>query len=415
MIALSYISRLASCVILSLLLTSIGVCAEAREAYTLDAMDVLKVRVSEWQTSSGVLRDWSSISGEYTVGADANISVPLVGQLRAGGRTTADIAEEIGMSLQRRFGLADRPDASVEVTTYRPVYVVGEVQSPGPHPFAPDLSVVKAVSLSGGLRRAADAGARVERDIVRSRGDLEVLSYEHRRLLLRQARLQAELAGRTVVEMPKPLQQEEGAESMLKDEQAIVTANARRVDLQRRSLNDLKTLLASEVEALGGKRINMERQIDLTREDLTNVNSLANKGLVVNTRVSDLERRLAEYESQLLDIDTSALRARQDINRAEQDLIKLENDRASELAVEKRATDAALEANSPALTAQRALLAEALVYAPVADAAGKPSQYSYTIQRIVGGKSVEIAATETTPVRPGDVVKVTYTPPTDVF
>lgn len=385
--------------------------AHAEESYRLGAMDVLNLRVSEWQTSTGTLRDWSAVSGEYTVGANGNVSIPFVGEVRAADRSTADLSGVIADGLQTRLALADRPDASVEIATYRPVYIVGEVQSPGAQPYAPGLSVIKAVSVSGGLRRAAEVGARVERDVVRSRGELDVLAAESVRLTLRRARLEAELAGRGTLNLPEELAEVEGVGPMLADEQAIIAANVRRVELQRSSLNDLKVLLASEVEALAGKRANMERQIELTEEELGNVGSLVQRGLVVNARVSDLERRLAEFQSQLLDIDTAALRARQDISRADQDLIRLENDRASELAEAKRTTDAELEANGPARLTQRALLAEALLFAPMAETAGELSSYSYTIQRVVNGETAEFAATEATPVQPGDVVKVAYTLP----
>ena len=43
------------------------------------------------------------------------------------------------------------PRVNVEVTTYRPFYVVGEVQKPGEYPYANGMSASSAVALAGGF------------------------------------------------------------------------------------------------------------------------------------------------------------------------------------------------------------------------------------------------------------------------
>ena len=126
--------------------------------YQLGAMDKLRIRVVEWQTAEGAVRDWSSISGDYMVGPSGNISLPFIGEMPAAGKTTAEIAAAIGEGLQQKLGLPDRPDASVELAEFRPVFVSGDVETPGKYQYDPQLTVLKAVSLAGGLRRSADLG-----------------------------------------------------------------------------------------------------------------------------------------------------------------------------------------------------------------------------------------------------------------
>ena len=135
-------------------------------------MDKLHIRVVEWQTAEGAVRDWSTISGDYIVGPSGSISLPFIGEMPAAGKTTAEIAAAIGEGLQQKFGLPDRPEASVELAEFRPVFVSGDVQTPGKYPYDPQLTVLKAVSLAGGLRRSADAGLRIERDFINARGNL---------------------------------------------------------------------------------------------------------------------------------------------------------------------------------------------------------------------------------------------------
>ena len=114
-----------------LLLLAIQPSVTAAAEYRLGVMDKLRVRVAEWQTAEGAVRDWGAVSGDYGVGADGSIFLPFVGQLPAEGRTTGELAEEIGKKMQILFGLRDRPSASVEIAEYRPVYLAGEVQTPG--------------------------------------------------------------------------------------------------------------------------------------------------------------------------------------------------------------------------------------------------------------------------------------------
>jgi exopolysaccharide production protein ExoF len=184
-------------------------------------MDKLHVRVAEWQTAEGAVRDWSSISGDYTVGPSGSISVPFIGDMPALGKTTDQIAEAIGLGLQKQFGLRDRPSASVELSQFRPIYLSGEVQNPGEYPFAPNLTVLKAVSLGGGMRRA-DAGQRFARDFINAKGDAVVYMAERGRLLMRKARLLAELSGKDEIEVPPELKQTPQAESMLAIELLVI-------------------------------------------------------------------------------------------------------------------------------------------------------------------------------------------------
>src|SRR4051812_37703561 len=140
--------------------------------YQLGSMDKLHIRVVEWQTAEGAVRDWAALSGDYTVGPSGNISLPFIGELPAAGKTTADIAAAIGEGLQQKLGLPDRPDASVELAEFRPVFVSGDVETPGKYPYDPQLTVLKAVSLAGGLRHS---GAGGDRDFINAQGSYAVL------------------------------------------------------------------------------------------------------------------------------------------------------------------------------------------------------------------------------------------------
>ncbi|MGJ7041542.1 exopolysaccharide production protein ExoF [Shinella sp. BE166] len=390
-----------------LALTLAGGPAFAAE-YRLGVMDKLRIRVAEWQTAEGAIRDWSAVSGDYSVGADGSVSLPFIGQLPADGRTSGELAEEIGKKMQILFGLRDRPSASVEIAEYRPVYLAGEVQTPGAYPFAPGLTVLKAVSFGGGLRRA-EAGQRFARDFLRSEGDAAVYLAERNRLLIRRARIVAEMSGAKDIEMPKELGKADEARAIMASETALMTSREKRLRLQLTALADLKALLDSEITSLGKKAETQTRQLELVQGDLDKVDSLAEKGLAISSRRLALEQRTADLQAALLDIDTSSLKAKQDINKATQDETNLQNDWDAQLAQELQNTEQELDTLTLKLGTSRDLMSEALMQS--ADAAALKGGLSadnigYSILRTVEGKAELIRATETTPVLPGDIVKV---------
>src|SRR3546814_17162541 len=166
-----------------------------------------------------MISDWSVIGGDYTVGPGGGISLPFVGDLSAAGKTTSEIATEIGKKLQDEFALRTTPSASVEIAQFRPVCLAGDVETPGEYPFAPNLTVLKAVSLAGGLRRS-DAGQRFARDFINARGDAAVHDTERSRLVARKARLLAGVEGASAIKIPPELAKAPNAQSLNNTEES---------------------------------------------------------------------------------------------------------------------------------------------------------------------------------------------------
>ncbi|WP_246722740.1 MULTISPECIES: polysaccharide biosynthesis/export family protein [Aureimonas] len=385
-----------------------GSAQDSGDGYKLGAMDKLRIRVVEWQSAEGAVRDWSALGGDYLVGPDGSISLPFIGQIEAAGRTPAEIATVIGEDLQQTLGLMDRPNASVELAEFRPVFVAGDAQNPGRYPYDPDLTVLKAVSIAGGLRRATDSNMRLERDVIRATGEHDVVEANRNRLIVKRARLEAEAASRTDFDAPTELKSLPDFASMISDETAIMETRRKRLDLQLEALDDLKQLLANEVEALEKKIVAQNRQIELTRKELSGIGDLSNQGLVVNSRLLAVERTMADLETRLLDYETALLQARQEITKAQQSATDLENDRAAEIARERQQVEADIRAADLQLATNQNLVSEAMAQAPVANVGlfNENVRIDYKIVRTVEGEPREIAAEENTPVLPGDVVKV---------
>lgn len=381
----------------------------AAEDYQLGTMDRLRIRVVEWRTAEGAVRDWTTINGDYAVGPSGKISLPFIGEMPVTGKTTAEVATAIVDELQQKFGLLDRPDASVELAEFRPFFISGDVETPGRYPYAPDLTVLKAVSLAGGVRRSANLGQRFERDFISARGNYEVLVAQRDGLIARRARLIAEADEQAEIAFPKELQESAAGKKLIADETAFKAAREKRLRVQLEAIDDLKALLQQQVDSLDKKIVTQNRQIDLSRKELSSVGNLAEKGLVVNQRILSIERQTAELEGKVLDMETASLSAKQDISKATQDATNLQSDRDTGIAQERQQAEADIQGLELKIAMYRDLMTESMANDPQAAlmaGSAVSTAIGYSIVREAEGKTTETPADENTPVLPGDVVKV---------
>jgi polysaccharide export outer membrane protein len=104
-----------------------------------------------------------SLSGDFTVDDSGYVAIPLLGPVHAQGLTTRELASKVAGELKARKFFVD-PSIVVEVVKYRPVFVLGEVQHPGPFPYQPHMTLLSAVAMAGGFTpRAVKARAEVVR------------------------------------------------------------------------------------------------------------------------------------------------------------------------------------------------------------------------------------------------------------
>ncbi|MDB5663346.1 MAG: polysaccharide export protein [Sphingomonas bacterium] len=89
-----------------------------------------------------------SLNGEYTIGPDGLLAVPLIGGVAARGKTVAELQAAIAHGFAQGYILD--PRVSVDMLSFRPFYILGEVNRPGQYPYADGLSVAQAVATAGG-------------------------------------------------------------------------------------------------------------------------------------------------------------------------------------------------------------------------------------------------------------------------
>ncbi|MGN6571543.1 MAG: polysaccharide biosynthesis/export family protein [Pseudolabrys sp.] len=162
--------RLAFCAVLLTSAVGLAGCNDYSDASSATGMELASARTVSRPVAIGVgprtyvLRPNDQIrvqvynepnaTGVYTIDGGGYVSVPLAGRVRAAGLTPAELERSITKHVDGSI-LKD-PHVNVQVATYGPIYIRGEVKQPGQFPYAPGLTIGDAVALAGGYTYRAD-------------------------------------------------------------------------------------------------------------------------------------------------------------------------------------------------------------------------------------------------------------------
>lgn len=132
------------------------------QAYRLGAGDGLRL----------IVYGEEKLSGEYRVSDSGMVTVPLIGAIKADGQTIDELSVAIA-NAYRTSGILTAPRVAAEVLSYRPFYILGEVNKPGQYPFAPGMTVEQAVATANGYTYRA----KKSEVMLRSFGTAEQSTY----------------------------------------------------------------------------------------------------------------------------------------------------------------------------------------------------------------------------------------------
>lgn len=109
----------------------------------LDKLDISVFQVDELKT-------------EAQVDASGNISLPLIGQLTAAGKTTAELSAEIAQKLDAKYLKSPQVTVLVKEAESQKITVGGAVQQGGVFDIQGRSSLMQAVALAHGADHVAD-------------------------------------------------------------------------------------------------------------------------------------------------------------------------------------------------------------------------------------------------------------------
>ncbi len=116
----------------------------ARTEYRLGASDQVRVTV---------FND-PRLTGDFRVSDAGTLALPLIGTVRAAGRTTPEVERAIESEMKTKNLFRD-PNVAVEVLNYRPIFVLGMVERGGQFPYQPGMTALTAVAVAGGFNYRA--------------------------------------------------------------------------------------------------------------------------------------------------------------------------------------------------------------------------------------------------------------------
>jgi polysaccharide export outer membrane protein len=113
--------------------------------YVIGAQDVLDINV--WKEPE--------LTRVVPVRPDGKISLPLLNDVQAAGMTPTQLAEQITTSL-KKFVTGPQVTVIVSQINSQRVYILGEVTRAGAYPLLPGMTVLQALSSSGGFTQFAN-------------------------------------------------------------------------------------------------------------------------------------------------------------------------------------------------------------------------------------------------------------------
>jgi protein involved in polysaccharide export with SLBB domain len=101
------------------------------------------------------------LSGEYEIDSAGFVSLPLAGTLKAAGLSKQEMEQALAKKFNSEY--LRNPKVTVDISSFRPFYILGEVTKPGEYPYKNGLNVMSAIALAGGATyRAKDSVIQIQ-------------------------------------------------------------------------------------------------------------------------------------------------------------------------------------------------------------------------------------------------------------
>jgi protein involved in polysaccharide export with SLBB domain len=127
-----------------------------------NASDHMEYRLAPGDRIKVTVYGHEDLSGQFEVDGAGRVSLPLIQYVKAANLTDRELEKAIIKKLKPDYLV--NPKVSVEILSYRPFYVMGEVKNPGKYPYVSGMTVVNAIAIAGGFTyRAKTDGIYVTR------------------------------------------------------------------------------------------------------------------------------------------------------------------------------------------------------------------------------------------------------------
>ncbi len=265
----------------------------------------------------------TELSGDYRINDDQTISVPVVGRVSIAGLDAAGLEKSLSERLARLIGR--EAYVTVEVTEYRPVFISGYVSKPGTAPWKPGMTVLQAVTVSGGAFRGSDSSG-VDGASTRLQRTIE----DQKRVLATIARFSAEQKGLDKIDLPPRLIALVGrreAQELIDAQQTSFQSRRSATEAQVAGLQRAIALSKQELESIRAQRARLADQLKFRRTQFAQLKVLYDKQFLRIDRLTEEELKIADLEEKVASLGVSLSRTDGALVGYERDLGNLKQDR----------------------------------------------------------------------------------------
>jgi polysaccharide export outer membrane protein len=350
---------------------------------------------------------------------DGTIALPGVGTVDVAGLTPSELQSRIETLLQSRVLHRRSPDGRdqtfvvkpgdviASVVEYRPIYVSGDVLTPGQQAYRASMTVRQAVAVAGGfsLLRARSTGVIDPADLLR---DYQSLATEYAKEYFHVVRVSAELDGRDTFDQSVPSDISLPASvvaSVVRAEAESLKTSQSDFLAERRFLEDAAKKADAEFATLKEQHEDEVKGVQADEEELQRVTKLYGSGLLVSPRVTDSRRALLLSSTRSLQTSVELMR----LQRQRDDFVRQKDRNASQRTI--NLLKELNESNVRLADLRVKMLALSQKLQPVGNTGAVPVGTSdlhpeVTVVRRLGQRWDRIAASIDFDVEPGDVVEV---------
>lgn len=367
-------------------------------------------RLAGGDTISFDFLDDTELPVTLTIAADGETQFPLIGSVNVLGLTVNEATEKLRNEYRQRQMLTD-PKLALHVSTFRPIFVLGEVKTPGSFPFYPGLTVDQAIGLAGGPQTLTSNPS--DRIILRARlrGEMDGAEVEIVSEALFAARLVAQLRGadkidlKDVPEIARPYIEHASLKGAIEIEERILKTDLITTESQVQILTQGITETEEELKILSQLEEQQKEVVTMNEKDLDRVTALRKRELNTEADLTRTKTTTSNEKSRLLEIYAEMSNSRRELGKLKLDLAKLKADRETDILVKLQEREVAIKKLE---SARQSAQEQFFLVASIATDENKRNQISFTyeIRRTQDGTHKSFQASTSTELLPGDVLAV---------
>jgi len=356
---------------------------------------------------------------------DGSVSLPGIGPVAVGGMTQIELQERMETLIPTKIFRYRTPDGqehpvvlkpsdiAASIAEYRPVFISGDVLTPGQQPFRPLMTVRQLVAMAGGyslLRSRVQTGA----DPAQLQREYQTASIEYTKESIRALRLQAELQNKTAFQPQTSKDASVGgsvSSAIVKSESELLHVSQDDFQAEQSFLEAAIKKGDGQLDVLKTQEQEEKKGVQEDSEDLDRLGKLFSAGNLTSARLTDARRAMLLSSTRHLQtlVEVMRLQRQQDDQRRQLD--RLSAQRRMKLLADLNDTNVKLAVLAATVKAARQRLQPVGAGGPVLV---DPDQLKPEIA-VVRNDDQKWTRTVVTPdaeLEPGDVVEVALRPAT---